>query len=50
MGAWGPGIKQNDTFLDVYDTFIHYYNVVSIISCLMLRGEIWISYEIIHCS
>jgi hypothetical protein len=26
MGHWGTGISSNDTFMEVYETFFHYYN------------------------
>ncbi len=26
MGHWGTGISANDTFMEVYETFFHYYN------------------------
>ena len=26
MGHWGTGISSNDTFLEVYEAFFHYYN------------------------
>lgn len=26
MGHWGTGLSSNDTFMEVYETFFHYYN------------------------
>jgi hypothetical protein len=26
MGHWGTGISSNDTFMEVYETYFHYYN------------------------
>lgn len=26
MGHWGTGLTSNDTFMEVYETFFHYYN------------------------
>ena len=26
MGHWGTGISSNDTYMEVYENFIHYYN------------------------
>jgi hypothetical protein len=26
MGHWGTGISSNDTYMEVYETFFHYYN------------------------
>ena len=26
MGHWGTGISSNDTFMEVYESFFHYYN------------------------
>ena len=40
MGHWGTGISSNDTFMEVYETFFHYYNHNSSIADIKKQLEI----------